>query len=242
MTDDNASATRGARVLGGRPTSEQSATDGMYIAVAATRLSLKNRILVEVLHGGQEYEAERFIGDARDALLRLADEAHGDAERLRDIMREIRGLGLRRRRRQGYRRDDVTNLRRRLEQAELVEQTLRARADDDDALRELVSAAHEAAWDEIARNIHHNLASEYERVVVDEADREDRERRIDEVATIDLARLAEETAGRRAESGDAAEEHGARNARASRGSRGSGAIRPSRGNRLRAWWARRRGR
>lgn len=169
---------------------EDSATEGLYIAVAATKLALKNRIVVDLLEADHDYSADRFMDDARRTLLGLADEARSDAERVEEIVRDLRAARLRRNRRHGYQRGDINNLKKRLKQSELIDHTLRARADDERALRGLIDAARDAAWHEIARNITHNLDSEFERVEVDDADRAERSRRMDEVRRVDLPRLA----------------------------------------------------
>lgn len=171
---------------------EEIAAEGLYIAVAATRLLLKNRIVVELLNENRDYDGDRYLDAARDALLELAEESRGDAERLEDLIRLLRASRWRRGDRQGYQRADIDNLKGRLRQAQLVERTLRERADDPDALREIVIAAHHAAWGEISRNIHDNLEAQFARVEIDEDDREDRERRKADIGKIDLPRLERE--------------------------------------------------
>jgi len=39
--------------------------EGLYIASAATRLSLKNSILMHILAEGEGFDADRFLPDAR---------------------------------------------------------------------------------------------------------------------------------------------------------------------------------
>ena len=48
------------------------AAEGLYIASAATRLSLKNTILVHILADGEDFDAERYVPEARAALKTLA--------------------------------------------------------------------------------------------------------------------------------------------------------------------------
>lgn len=173
---------------------EEVAAEGLYIAVAATRLLLKNRIVVEILNENRNFDPDYYLAAASEALLELAEESRGDAERLEDLIRLLRSSRWRRGDRQGYRREDIDNLKGRLRQAQLVERTLRERADDQSGLREIVTAAHEAAWGEISRNIHDNLEAQFARVEIDEDDREDRERRKADVGLIDLPRLERELA------------------------------------------------
>ena len=42
--------------------------EGLYIASAATRLSLKNTILVHILAEGEDFDLERYLPEARAAL------------------------------------------------------------------------------------------------------------------------------------------------------------------------------
>ena len=49
--------------------------EGLYIASAATRLSLKNTILVHILAEGEDFDPDRYLDEARAALLTLAEEA-----------------------------------------------------------------------------------------------------------------------------------------------------------------------
>jgi hypothetical protein len=49
--------------------------DGLYIASAATRLRLKNAILVHILANGEDFDPDLYLGEARSALKSLAEEA-----------------------------------------------------------------------------------------------------------------------------------------------------------------------
>ncbi|SJM59360.1 hypothetical protein FM112_06430 [Gulosibacter sp. 10] len=176
-----------------QPTPEEIVAEGVYIAAAATQLSLKNRILVETLSDdGTGFAADHYIDVARDSLLQLVSEAESECERLERI---IQRAGKRRARpmdMHDYRKNDVDNLKKRKAQSELVARELRKRAEDEDALRELVSAAHEAAWTEIARNIQYNLDSEFAPVPTDVEDPEERSGRIHDVIAVDLPKLERE--------------------------------------------------
>jgi hypothetical protein len=164
--------------------------EGLYIASAATRLALKNRILVEILAEGEEFDAERFIPDARETLLTLADEAEQDAERAE------RERKLARRRfsdsdgTHDYRSRDVKNLRRRRKQSERTAKELRLRAEDPQELRSLVEAAREAAWAEVARNIDSTLRIEAARPDLEPDYERMRSARMQSLVLVDLPRLA----------------------------------------------------
>lgn len=131
--------------------------EGLYIASAATRLSLKNRILMDVLVAGQDFSPDEFLDDARQTLLSLADEAEQDAARTERERKAARGRHADPHGTHDYRSRDVRNLRRRQKQSLHVAAQLRERAADDAQLRALVAAAREAAWDEVAHNIERTL-------------------------------------------------------------------------------------
>ncbi len=137
--------------------------EGLYIASAATRLILKNAILVHILAEGENFDPERYLPDARDALEALAGEAENDAER---AARERKRARTRHSDSDGthdYRSRDVRNLRRREKQSLHVARELRLRADDDAELHKLVADAREAAWLEVAKNIDRTLRIEASR-------------------------------------------------------------------------------
>lgn len=163
--------------------------EGIYVAAAATRLTLKNRILVDILAGGRDYDVETFVPDARAALLTLAQEAEADAERAE---REGRRASRRHSESDGthdYRSRDVRNLRRRRKQSEQVAAELRARADDPDELHQLVETAREAAWAEVSRNIDRTLRIEAARPDLEPDYEALREARMQALRLVDLPRL-----------------------------------------------------
>lgn len=174
--------------------SKQSSLDdvvaeGLYIATAATRLALKNRILVEVIAEGENFDAEHFIPEARDALLALADEVTDEAKRVRAQERHAWGRFDDSAGTHDYRSRDVGNLRRRRKQAKRTAAELRARAADDDALREVVEAARDAAWTEVSRNIDSTLRIEAARPDLETDYKAMREARMQALMLVDLDRL-----------------------------------------------------
>ena len=162
----------------------------MYVAAAATRLSLKNRILVDILAGGDDFESERFAGDARDTLLSLAEEADADAARTK---KEGKRASRRHSDSDGthdYRSRDVRNLNRRRKQSERVAAALRERADDPAELLRLVEAAREAAWAEVSRNIERRLHIEGARHDLEPDYDKLRAARMQALKLVDLPRLS----------------------------------------------------
>lgn len=178
------------RVLGEDVRVRDLVAEGVYVAAAATRLALKNKILVEILAGGADFDVDRFLPDARETLLTLAAEADADGARAR---REQKKASRRFRDPYGshdYSSRDVRNLRRRRKQAERVAAELRARAADDDELRQLVEAAREAAWADVARNIDRTLRIEAARPDLEPDYDKMREARMQSLRLVDLPRLA----------------------------------------------------
>ncbi|MBN9153664.1 MAG: asparagine synthase [Microbacterium sp.] len=180
-------------------------SEGLYVAAAATRLALKNRILVDILAQGGDFDVTHFVPEAREILLTLAEEADQDAQRMRD------GRKLASRRfsdsdgTHDYRSRDVRNLKRRERQSQRVAKELRARAADDAQLRPLVEGAREAAWAEVSRNIDRTLRIEAARPDLEPDYAKLRDARMQSLRLVDLPRLAAHR--RRNEQGAAGELH-----------------------------------
>lgn len=163
--------------------------EGLYIAAAATRLRLKNEILVHVLAEGEDFVEDAFVPIARETLLSLADEAQAEAERTAAAVVLARGRHSDSDGTHDYRSRDVRNLKRRRKQSQHVAQQLRTRAADDAEVRRLIADAREAAWGDVERNLDRTLGivaarpdleSDYERM---------REARMQALRLVDLPRL-----------------------------------------------------
>lgn len=160
------------------------------MAAAATRLALKNRILVETLAGGEDFDVELFVPGARETLLSLAAEAEADAVRVSRQRKTASGRFSDSDGTHDYRSRDVRNLRRREKQSRRVAKELRLRADDVAGLRRLVEAAREVAWAEVARNIDSSLRIEAARPDLEKDYAMLREARMQALRLVDLPRLA----------------------------------------------------
>lgn len=163
--------------------------EGLYIASAATRLSLKNRILVDILVRGDDFDPDHFLPEAKEALLTLAAEAeedadHAERERKAARRRFTDSFGT-----HDYRSRDVRNLRRRRKQSEHVAKELRARAEDEDELRKLIADARDAAWDEVSKNIDRTLRIEAARPDLEPDYDRMREARMQALRLVDLPKL-----------------------------------------------------
>lgn len=164
--------------------------EGVYVASAATRLALKNRILVETIAGGEDFDVERFLPEARATLLSLADEAEEDARRIEAARKRAGRRFSDSHGTHDYRSRDVRNLRKRQQQSERVAKELRVRADDPDELRLLIDGAREAAWAEVERNLDSTLRIEAARPDLEPDYAKLREARMQSLRLIDLPRLA----------------------------------------------------
>jgi hypothetical protein len=197
---------RGASgVSGKRARVADMVAEGLYVASAATRLALKNRILVEILARGSDFDVDRFLPEARDTLLSLADEADADAQRVRDDRRRASRRFTDSDGTHDYRSRDVRNLKKRQRQSERVAKELRTRADDAAELRKLVEDAREVAWAEVSRNIDRTLRIEAARPDLEPDYAKLREARMQSLRLVDLPRLAAHR--RRNEQGAAGELH-----------------------------------
>nr|WP_241748113.1 asparagine synthase [Microbacterium aquimaris] len=161
----------------------------MYIASAATRLTLKNRILVHILAEGEDFDSDRFLPEAREALMMLAAEADEDAERTEADRKMARRRHSDSDGTHDYRSRDVRNLRRRVRQSRHVAQQLRERAEDEDELRKLVADARDAAWAEVAKNIDRTLRIEAARPDLEPDYARMREARMQALRLVDLPKL-----------------------------------------------------
>lgn len=173
-----------------RPKLGEIVAEGVYIAAAATRLALKNRILVDILAAGEGFDVDRFLPDAKETLLSLAAEAEADAARTERERKRARRRFSDSDGTHDYRSRDVRNLRRRRKQSERIARELRARAENPEELRSLVEAAREAAWAEVSRNIDSSLRISAARPDLEPDYEKMRGARMQSLVLVDLARLA----------------------------------------------------
>lgn len=163
--------------------------EGLYIASAATRLSLKNTILVHILAEGEDFDPDRYLDEARAALLTLAEEAEADAARTEAERKAARRRYSDSDGTHDYRSRDTRNLRRRQKQSLHVAHELRTRADDEEELRKLVVDARDAAWSEVAKNIDRTLLIEAARPDLEPDYERMRTARMQALRLVDLPKL-----------------------------------------------------
>lgn len=137
--------------------SKEQVTEGVTIARAAVRLSVKNAILMQVLGRGGVFVATDFVPVAQEALMQLAHQSEHEGKRARLQMK----LAARRHEDPDSSHDysslDVSNLKRRSKQALRLAEVLSDNAQQIDYLLDLVEEAREAAWAEVERNLGHAL-------------------------------------------------------------------------------------
>lgn len=178
-----------AEKTSGRPRVRDVVAEGLYIAAAATRLALKNRILVESISDDENFDVDHYVAEARVIVLGLADEASAEAER---VSRQLKDSWRRFDASSGtheYRSRDARNLRRRRKQAQHTARELRERAADDEAMTRLVFAARDAAWGELAANIDRSLRATAARPDLDPDYDRMRTARMQALRLVDLPRL-----------------------------------------------------
>lgn len=171
--------------------------EGVAIATAAARLSVKNHILVGTIAQGGVFDAEKYVGDAREALLAMAKEAEDAAELVTRLRKRARGRHSDPAGTHDYRDRDVRNLRRRAKQSVGVATRLKAMAEDRDALGTLVEDAREAAWADVRNNLDRRLHLEGLRPDQDPDYAVMREARMQALRLVDLQALSSEQRARR---------------------------------------------
>ncbi|MGM1017183.1 MAG: asparagine synthase [Actinomycetota bacterium] len=171
--------------------------EGVAIATAATRLAVKNHILVGTIALGGVFDIDKYVEDAREALLSMADESQSAAELVTTLRKRARGRHSDPSSTHDYRDRDVRNLRRRAKQSAGVAARLRAMAEDPEALRELVSGAREAAWNDVRSNLDRRLRVEGMRPDQDPDYAVMRDARMQALRLVDLQALASDRRARR---------------------------------------------
>jgi hypothetical protein len=177
------------------PTLEQSVEEGMLLADYATRMSVKNHIVVDTIQYGNAYDPALHAMEAAAMLRELASEQGVAAGRIDEELNAAEGLSGDATHPHDYRDLDVDNLRLRRDAAIALATALRAKADSEEELLALVERGRQDAWDEVRRAIEAGLdafsgaealKSNYER---------EKPARLKLLIWRDLARLQEERTG-----------------------------------------------
>jgi hypothetical protein len=163
--------------------------EGLAIASAAARLAVRNHILVETIARGENFESAHISDFARDTLIALAEEQHEVAMLVRRQRKAAWGKHSDSHGTHDYRDRDTRNLRRRQRQYLGVAKELRRRAEDADAVAELVAHAQAAAWGDVEANLQRRLRVEGMREDADPDYAMMREARMQALRLVDLPRL-----------------------------------------------------
>lgn len=189
---------------------KEAIAEGLSIATAAARLTVRNRILVETIARGGQFESELFADFARTTLHALADEQDQAAERVTHQRKRAWGRFSDSSGTHDYRDRDTRNLRRRAKQSRGVAKELRALADDPERVKTLVADARIAAWGDVEANLRQRLDVEGMTADADPEYAQMRKARMDALRMVDLARLASQAKRRAKEKavvdGDEADE------------------------------------
>ena len=164
--------------------------EGVIIAIAAARLSIRNRILVAAIRNDSAFSVEAVKPFARQTLEALADEQSAAADRARADWRRAWGKQSDPSGTHDYRGRDSRNLRRRARQYTGVAKELRERATDEAGLEHLIEQARDAAWGDVEANLERRLIVEGMRPDLDPDYATMRGARMQSIRLIDLPRLA----------------------------------------------------
>lgn len=169
---------------------KDAVAEGLSIATAAARLAVRNRILVETIARGGQFEESVFAEFARETLRALATEQDQAADRVTQQRKRAWGRFSDSSGTHDYRDRDTRNLRRRARQSRGVAKELRDLADDPERVGILVAAAREAAWGDVEANLSKRLDVEGMTADADPDYATMRRARMDALRMVDLARLA----------------------------------------------------
>lgn len=177
------------------PTLEQSVEEGMLLADYATRMAVKNHIVVDTIQQDNPFDPARHTAQAAEMLRELADEQDQAAARAEEARVAVAGLGGDATHPHDYRDIDSGNLALREAAGTTLAAALRARADSEEELLRIVERARQDAWDEVSRAIQAGLDA-FSGVEALKANYEkERPDRLRLLIWRDLAKLEEERGG-----------------------------------------------
>ncbi|HEV7624009.1 MAG TPA: hypothetical protein VGO26_07735 [Amnibacterium sp.] len=172
-----------------RASIEAEAEEGLLLAEYATRMRLKNRIVVDTMTGGGPVDLDAWIDEVRLSLGRLRVESEASARRMaseRDVASSIGGVA---RHEHDYRQRDADNLERRRRVHLALARRLIRWENDDERVRTLLAAARDDAYREMRAAITATLARS---ATTPAEDAELLEERLRLLTAVDLPALAAE--------------------------------------------------
>lgn len=164
--------------------------EGVSIADAAARLTVRNHILVETIAHDENFDIDAFASFARDALVALAEEQEAAAELAQRLRKKAWGRYSDPDGTHDYRDRDTRNLRKRRRQYLGVAKALRRQAADDGAVLKLVETSRDDAWGDVAANLDRRLRVEAMRPELDPDYDRMRFARMQSLRLVDLPKLA----------------------------------------------------
>lgn len=164
--------------------------EGVAIATAAARLTIRNHILVETIAHDEQFDAASFASFAHDTLIALAVEQEAAADLAKRQRKKAWGRFSDPDGTHDYRDRDTRNLRRRHKQYVGVAKELRQRAEDPHAVRTLVEQSRDAAWGDVEANLQRRLIVEGMRPDLDPDYERMRTARMQSLRLVDLPKLA----------------------------------------------------
>ena len=177
------------------PTAEQSLEEGMLLAEYATRMAVKNHIVVDTIQYGHDFDPARHTAEAAAMLRELASEQGEAAGRIEEELAQATGMRGDARHPHDYRDVDVANLQLRHTVALALADALRAEAESEDELLRIVERSRQDAWDEVSRAIEAGLDAFSGVEALKENYERERPARLKLLIWRDLARLQEERTG-----------------------------------------------
>lgn len=169
-------------------TFEGSVGEGLMLAEYASRMALKNSIVIGGISGPDAYDPELYIPRAREVLERFAAESERAAERLAEELSSASKRSGIAGHAHDYKAGDARNLKRREAVSRALAKRLRERNDDHDYLLTLLERARDDAWHDIARAMEDSL--DRGNITVDADYEKHRAKRMRLLISEDLAELA----------------------------------------------------
>jgi hypothetical protein len=164
--------------------------EGVSIASAAARLTVRNHILVSTIANDESFDVAQLAPFAQETLVALAEEQEEAAALARTQRKRAWGKFTDSDGTHDYRDRDMRNLRKREKQYRLVAKELRVHAADPEAVRELVEQARDAAWGDVEANLQRRLRVEGMRPDVDPDYDVMRGARMQALRLVDLPKLS----------------------------------------------------
>lgn len=169
------------------------------VADVATRMTVKNDIILNALGRKEDYNEDTIMRMVKNSVLQLSQERQKDAKHISFVRGEISKRGSSSWKRNKYDSDDSQTLVHRQEVYEQVAQLLKARAEDTEYLRATAEKARTAAWSEIGDSLKVKASHPFYSGGSSEEYKQARDERIQMLIQHDLTQLIADNARRKPE-------------------------------------------